>query len=258
MGEPVQTREELVLETVAPPGAAPANIDSGTKAAWQEVHDLVPSTATGALLAGAGGFLDGFTYVGHGHVFANAMTGNVVLLGVNCVAGAWNTGFRHLPPILAFLVGISVARAIQLEGMRRWVRFPYLSVLALEMGILLVLSFLPMSTPDFWITTTIAFAASVQVQTFRKVNGKSYNSTYTTGNLRTLSESAFDWLAGENRPESARVVRDFALICASFLVGAMAGGFATTRMGNRALWIDFVPLLIVVVRIWPRRRPALA
>jgi uncharacterized protein DUF1275 len=37
---------------------------------------------TGLLLAGAGGFLDAYTFVGRGGVFANAQTGNIVLLGV--------------------------------------------------------------------------------------------------------------------------------------------------------------------------------
>jgi uncharacterized protein DUF1275 len=40
---------------------------------------------TGLLLAGAGGFLDAYTFVGRGGVFANAQTGNIVLLGVEAV-----------------------------------------------------------------------------------------------------------------------------------------------------------------------------
>ncbi|MFP3616894.1 DUF1275 family protein, partial [Paraburkholderia sp. SIMBA_050] len=36
-----------------------------------------------ALLTLSGGYLDAYTYVGHGHVFANTMTGNVALLGIN-------------------------------------------------------------------------------------------------------------------------------------------------------------------------------
>ena len=39
------------------------------------------SLSVNAMLAAIGGFLDGFTYVGHGHVFANGMTANVLLLG---------------------------------------------------------------------------------------------------------------------------------------------------------------------------------
>lgn len=222
----------------------------------EEAGELIPSTMTGALLAAAGGYLDAFTYVGHGHVFANAMTGNVVLLGINCISGNWHPGLRHLPPILAFLVGIFAAKAIHLSAAERRIRFRYLSVLGLEIGVLAVLSFLPASIADFWITTSIAFAASVQVETFREVNGRSYSSTFTTGNLRTLSEGVFDWFFRERNAEMAQLIGDFAIICASFLAGATAGGFATPHMRNHALWIDIGLLLVVVARVWPRVKTA--
>jgi uncharacterized membrane protein YoaK (UPF0700 family) len=218
--------------------------------------DSTSTTATGAILAAAGGYLDAFTYVGHGHVFANAMTGNVVLLGVNCIGGDWRTGVRHLPPIIAFLIGICTAKAIEHWSAGRAARFRYLAVLALEIVILAALGALPSSTADFWITISIAFAASVQVETFRRVHKHSYNSTFTTGNLRTLAEGIFDWFAVERTSDAAEQIRDFALICGSFLAGAVAGGFTTPlamKHGilNHALWIDIAILLVVVVRVWP-------
>jgi uncharacterized membrane protein YoaK (UPF0700 family) len=205
-----------------------------------------------ALLAAAGGYLDGFTYVGHGHVFANAMTGNVVLLGINIISGSWDTAFRHLPPIYAFLLGISAARAMQLGSIQRRLRSPYLAALGLEIGILFVLALLPASTADVVITISIAFAASVQVETFREVNGHSYNSTFVTGNLRTLSEAAFDWCFGGHAQEDARTVIDFSTICITFLLGATAGGYAAGRFGNRALWCAILLLTLVAVRVRSR------
>src|SRR5580692_10233648 len=89
--------------------------------AFEEARLRVGTLGIGASLAAAGGFLDGFTYVGHGHVFANAMTGNVVLLGIDCVSGSWRAAFQHLPAILAFLVGICAAQAMQLHSRRRGV-----------------------------------------------------------------------------------------------------------------------------------------
>jgi uncharacterized membrane protein YoaK (UPF0700 family) len=221
----------------------------------KETQEAVVLTGTSVLLATAGGYLDGFTYVGHGHVFANAMTGNVVLLGVNCVSGSWQTGFRHLPPILAFLLGISAARAIQVPSVQKLLRYPYMTVLVFEMAVFFFLSLLPASVPDFWITISIAFAASVQVETFRKVHGHSYNSTFTTGNLRTLSESIFDWLFLGHSSDSAKIVRDFSMICLAFFAGAVGGGYLTPRLGNRALWIDLALLLLVAIRVWPRPHP---
>jgi uncharacterized membrane protein YoaK (UPF0700 family) len=215
---------------------------------FEEARIRVGTLGVSALLAAAGGFLDGFTYVGHGHVFANAMTGNVVLLGINCFTGSWQAGLRHVPAILAFVAGICTAQAIQLRAKRRGGN-SYPAVLLLEIGVLLVLSLLPAATADILFTTSIAFAASVQVQTFREVNGQSYNSTFTTGNLRTLSEAAFTWFSEGYSRETAQVVRDFSGICAAFLVGATAGGYAVQVFGNRALWCEIVVLGLVAIRV---------
>jgi uncharacterized membrane protein YoaK (UPF0700 family) len=216
-----------------------------------EIERNVQSLSNSALLAMVGGFLDGFTYVGHGHVFANAMTGNVVLLGVYGVARSWEQSFRHLPPIVAFLVGICVARAILLPRFGRFFRYPYMSVVALELLIFGVICMLPNDTRDFWITTSIAFAASLQIETFRVVNGRNYNSTFTTGNLRSFSEGVFDWIFRHNTDNARAQAADFGVICLCFLLGATAGGFSTARLGNPALWIDFVLLLFVLIRLRP-------
>jgi uncharacterized membrane protein YoaK (UPF0700 family) len=217
---------------------------------WDQAN--VQSLTNSALLAAVGGFLDGFTYVGHGHVFANAMTGNVVLLGVFAIAKSWNQSYRHLPPILTFLVGIWVARSLSLPRMRQIFRYPYFSVAGAELLIFATVSLLPDQTPDFWITTTIAFAASIQIETFRVVNGRNYNSTFTTGNLRSFSEGLFDWLLGGNIDDARSKTGDFAVICISFFAGATLGAFSTSNLGNKALWIDFFILLYVFLRLRPR------
>jgi len=221
---------------------------------FEEAKRMVGTLGISALLAAAGGFLDGFTYVGHGHVFANAMTGNVVLLGINCFSGSWRTGLKHLPAILCFLAGVWVAQAIQLYSKRRGVGSPYPAVLMLEICVLLVLSLLPGTTADILFTTSIAFAASVQVQTFREVNGQAFNSTFTTGNLRTLAEAAFTWVFEGHSETAARIVGDFSVICTAFLVGATAGGYSTQAFGNRALWCDIILLVVIAIQVQSRLR----
>ena len=60
----------------------------------------------GALLAVAGGFLDAYTFLCRGGVFANAQTGNIVLLGVNLASGRWEEAITYLMPVSAFFFGI--------------------------------------------------------------------------------------------------------------------------------------------------------
>ena len=59
-----------------------------------------------ALLTTTGGFLDVYTYVTRGHVFANAQTGNLVLLGLNCAEGNIRESVYYLFPVVAFALGI--------------------------------------------------------------------------------------------------------------------------------------------------------
>ena len=48
------------------------------------------SYIVGILLAIAGGYLDVYTYICRGGVFANAQTGNIVLLGINVADQNWS------------------------------------------------------------------------------------------------------------------------------------------------------------------------
>ena len=64
------------------------------------------SYLVGVLLAIAGGYLDVYTYICRGGVFANAQTGNIVLLGINLADHNWSKLLFYMYPILAFMAGI--------------------------------------------------------------------------------------------------------------------------------------------------------
>jgi uncharacterized membrane protein YoaK (UPF0700 family) len=214
-------------------------------------------------LAATGGCLDAFTYVGHGHVFANSMTGNVVLLAVNAFGGEWRQSLRHLPPILTFWLGIACVRAL---GLPRFVPEHFQQariVLTVEILCLFLLSWLPANASNFLVVTVVCFAASLQTATFRQVNQASYNTTFVTSNLRTLVESFFDWAFKGHRPADLSQAKDFAAICSAFFMGAVVGSLLTPRLQNRTLLLVVAELLTVLVRvnaskarfiaIWPRR-----
>jgi uncharacterized membrane protein YoaK (UPF0700 family) len=216
---------------------------------FDQAKSHVGTPGIAAALATAGGFLDGITYIGHGHVFANAMTGNVVLLGIDILSGSLHTALRRLLAIAAFGAGVSLSQAIQLYARRRNAAPPYTAILLLEAAVLLVLGLLPASTPDVLFTTCIAFAASVQVQTFREVRGQTYNSTFTTGNLRTLAEAVVGWIVNGRRESEASVIGIFALICAAFLAGAAGGASAQRAFDGPALFLEVLMLVAIALRV---------
>ncbi len=224
-------------------------LDIQTASRANPYRDYRHSVGVSAALALAGGYLDGFTFVGHGRIFANAMTGNIVYLGMEVLSSPGHPNFRHLPPLFMFMLGIWAARALHLPRFGRIVRHPYVAVLLVEAIILFILVFLPNRTPDFWITVPITFAASMQVITFRTVGPHTYTSTFTTGNLGALSTGLFDWLFTIDKEAARSKSRIFAIICGSFIVGATTGSLAVARWGNRALMPEVILLLLIAIRV---------
>jgi uncharacterized membrane protein YoaK (UPF0700 family) len=211
-------------------------------------HDA-ESIAVSAMVAAAGGFLDAFTYIGHGHVFANAMTGNVVLLGVQLGLGNVAQAQRHLVPIIAFIAGIVFARALHRPRIARIIVSPHLACVILETAFLFVVGWLPTTFPDDLLTLGVAFVGSIQLSTFSTVRGAAYASTFTSGNLRKFAESAFA-LAINPHDEDARVLTSaFAVLCAAFFVGASIGSLCTLRFHNHAAWVVAAWLGIVLWRL---------
>ena len=95
--------------------------------------------AESATLPVVGGALDAFTYLGPFHVFANAMTGHVVLLGLNAVQGDWRRSLHPLLPILSFFLGTCTAKAINLRLVFARIESSELSVLNLEIATFAIL-----------------------------------------------------------------------------------------------------------------------
>jgi uncharacterized membrane protein YoaK (UPF0700 family) len=101
------------------------------------------SVELGILLAIVGGFMDDYTFVGRGGVFANAQTGNVVLMGIEAATGEWGQAMLHTAPIMAFMVGVVVAEMIKKPSMRLFIPDSERAVLILEIAVLFIIGFIP-------------------------------------------------------------------------------------------------------------------
>jgi uncharacterized membrane protein YoaK (UPF0700 family) len=203
--------------------------------------------ASAILLAAAGGLLDAVVYLGHGHVFANAMTGNVILLGIAIVTADWRSIVSHVLPIVAFLIGVVAARALALLHDRRSAAL----TLVVEGSALFAIGLLPASFPQLAYVTIIALVSAFQVTTFRRVGRFDYNSTFVTGNLREVAVGAYDALLNPD-PAARNLGRarffKLALICVAFLLGAILGAWAAIHHPAHAIWFA-EPMLIAVLII---------
>jgi len=221
-------------------------------------HKAQPDTLLSAsFLAAVGGLLDAAVFVLHGHVFANALTGNVILFGITLVQQNYAQSLRHLAPILAFIFGVAASRLLRVRPQFQ----ASLAVLILEMVVLFLAGLTPPAFPETIFTATIAFVSAFQVSTFRTVGRFSYNSTFVTGNVREISEGIANFFLHPDpdvrRRELAKS-RKLTIICVLFLVGALLGAWSAPHFGNRSLWLAEPLLIATLARVlWLQTHPHL-
>lgn len=188
----------------------------------------------GAMLAVVGGFLDAYTYLLRGGVFANAQTGNMVLLGISAVEGHFLKALYYLIPIGAFALGVVAAEAVR----HRFQSHPRIHwrqiVVAAEFFLLLEAAFVPRGDFDVAVNVAVSFMCAMQVESFRKVNGNAFASTMCTGNLRSATERLWRYHLTKDRSERNRGVQ-YLLIILFFIVGAAMGAWLSGIWGVRAI-----------------------
>ena len=202
------------------------------------------SFSVGALLTFAGGFLDAYTYVLRDGVFANAQTGNMVLLGLRFAEGRWQEGFHYLIPIFAFALGVLLALAIR----RRYQHHPAFHwrqlILAVECIVLFAIGFIPSGEWNPYVNIAVSFVCALQVESFRTVHGLSCATTMCTGNLRSGTELLFHYFTTKARASLQGAIKYYGIIVV-FMIGAVAGFLASKAIGITAIWIPCAVFLFV-------------
>ena len=84
-------------------------------------HEITSeSLRLGILLAIVGGFLDAYTFICRGGVFANAETGNIVLVALGITNRNYKNVFMAALPIFAFVVGVIVTEIIRERSIKNY------------------------------------------------------------------------------------------------------------------------------------------
>ncbi|MGN0846359.1 MAG: YoaK family protein [Kiritimatiellia bacterium] len=206
---------------------------------------------TAAVLAVAGGFLEAYTFVLHGHVFANAQTGNIALCGMSLAQGDFAAVVKYLIPILAFAVGVGFVEIVRMRWRAlSWLHWRQLMVL-IEAAILTVCFFLPGGRADMVANLIVSVACALQVQTFRKVHGAPFASTMCTGNLRSMTLALIAWRRTGQREARLQAVHLAGVTCA-FLLGAAVALPLISRFGERAVLAPMALLLAAVALMTAR------
>ena len=190
----------------------------------------------------SGGFQDAYTYFSRGGVFANAQTGNIVLMSEGVFKGDVYNVIRYLLPVCAFIVGIFLAEVVRrhFRDMKK-VHWRQL-ILIFEICLLFASGFIP-NKYDIPANIIISFVCALQVQSFRKIDGMAYASTMCIGNMRSATEALCTYVHTKNKSTLIGSAKYFGIIFL-FALGAGAGSVFTNILGIRAIWISCILLLI--------------
>ena len=211
----------------------------------QHQGQMSESFPTAAFLSISGGLQDAYTYVFRGKVFANAQTGNIVLLSQNICERNWLQSAHYFVPLAAFAIGIIVAE--QIRGKYQNVQNIHWRqiVLLLEMILLFLVSFLPQSL-DMLANALVSFSCAMQVQTFRKVNGYTIASTMCIGNIRSEIESLSAYLKTHNHKLLDQTYRYLGIVLI-FALGAGTGFKLAESLAYHTIWVCCLMLMVSFV-----------
>ena len=194
-----------------------------------------------AFIIMSGGLQDAYTYCCRDKVFANAQTGNIVLMSTHLFAGDWSGVSRYLVPVLSFMAGIFVAECVHRRYKRmEKVHWRQIIILA-EIVLLFVVGFLPQEVNTF-ANALVSFVCAMQVQTFRKVRGHAYASG---------TDALCAYFHTHDKKILQKSMTYFAVI-GVFALGAGCGSVLTARYAEKGIWVSCILLTISFLMMFVR------
>ncbi|MFM1534407.1 YoaK family protein [Helcococcus ovis] len=199
----------------------------------------------GALLAFSGGFQDAYTYNLRGKVFANAQTGNIVLMSQNIFTGNFSKIFCYLFPLILFALGVYVSENLR-NKYRNNTKIHWRQIVVLfEIIILTVVAFIPEEL-NLIANGMVSFSCAMQVQAFRKIHGIGYATTMCIGNIRSAMEN-FTIFHNRRNNKNLIIFFYYTVIIILFAFGAGLSGYLSGVLGLKTILISSLILLVVYI-----------
>lgn len=209
------------------------------------------SIELGIVLALAGGFMDAYSYICRDQVFANAQTGNMLLLGIHVSQGEWALALRYLCPVLAFAAGIAFADIVRLKLQEHHIFHWRQIAVLLEAIVLLSVSFMPQGI-NLLANSLTSLACGIQVESFRKIHGNGIATTMCIGNLRSGTQNMFEFLHTKEQHSLHKGLLYYGIIFC-FIMGAVIGNVFIKLIHERAIIVAAAILLIAFCMMFINR-----
>jgi uncharacterized membrane protein YoaK (UPF0700 family) len=210
------------------------------------------SLFVGVMLALAGGFMDAYSYTCRGGVFANAETGNIVLLAINASLFKWTKAFHYFLPILAFAFGVIISEAIKKRKDRISALHWRQITIGIETVALSLTAFLPQSA-NLAVNIIISMTCGIQVSSFEKFHNHSMATTMCTGNLKTGTRLIHEYKrTGDRNLLTEGLLYYGCIVC--FMIGVVMGSQLTGIFNEYAILAASAELLVVLLAMFFEER----
>ena len=128
--------------------------------------------------------MDAYSYLLKGKVFANAQTGNVVLLFISVANRELHKSLKYILPIATFALGIFISEFFKSKHyVKNYIRM--VTVLVFEVVTIAAIGLTGAYFRHDIVNSVISFVAALQVANFDKVDGNPIATTMITGNLKS-------------------------------------------------------------------------
>ncbi len=206
------------------------------------------------MLSFVGGFQDAYSYVGRQHVFANAQTGNLILLGLNAISGNIKGMLRYFLPLSFFAIGILIACILRENAKSSYQPLHWhQKVLILEILLLLSNAFMPLGKYDILANSIISLSCAIQVEAFQHFLNINAATTMCIGNIKSGMENLFHFFIKKDTDHLKKALIYISIIL-FFGIGSAIGIVCTDIFREKAIYVCIV-LLILLIFLLQLKRP---
>lgn len=207
----------------------------------QRAKQISESIELGIILALAGGFMDVYSYIGRDHVFANAQTGNILLVGVSISEGNWALAGRYFFPVVSFAVGIMLADLVH-ERFGSVIHWRQVTVF-FEAVILLGVSFIPGGGYNLLANCLTSFGLRHASRELPQDPRSRHRYDHVHRQLAQRAQNVDDYIITHRRGFLENGLLYFGVIF-TFVFGAVLGNWCIERMGLHAIVVASLLLFV--------------
>lgn len=183
------------------------------------------------------GFIDSYTFIERGELFASAQTGNIIILVANLFEGHWMKAMVHVFTFLGFALGAFIGQGmIEHFKDRGWGK--YRVYLSPQIILLLIIALIQQFIGNSLIGFLLGSLAGYELTVFRKFGSTNINNGIMTGNAKNLMNNLYKAIFNKDS-EAKHEFLNLSMGIGLFMFGIGTGTLVLMVGSLYNLWVAF-------------------